>query len=67
MNWTNFLQRLALVLLIFIGIAVNNWLVLGPMMRTAINKDTTTIENKQKIDNKFKKVGDVNATVSAYY
>ena len=59
MTWKNIVENFALILVIFVGLGIYTKMVLEPIVVETIRQETTSIE--QNIDQKFKKVGQVDA------
>nr|WP_299067234.1 hypothetical protein [uncultured Allomuricauda sp.] len=59
MNWKNIIENLIIIATMFVGLGIYTQMVLKPIVVESIRQETTKIE--QNIDQKFKKVGQVDA------
>ncbi|WP_435624462.1 hypothetical protein [Flagellimonas sp.] len=62
MNTKNLIENLILIVVMFVGLGVYTQMVLKPIVVESIKQETTKIE--QNIDQKFKKVGQVDAVTT---
>lgn len=65
MNWKNIIENLILIIVMFLGLGIYTSLVLKPILIESIRQETTKIENtvSNKIDNKFKKIDELTASL----